>query len=158
MVVISSPSCIAAKQRQEFTRRPLMCTVHAPHWPWSHPFFEPVRCRCSRRQSRRVVRGSIRKSYFLPLTASVTGIASFASDVSADCFADFSLADVMGPVDAIKLAMPHLEIKLRRVDRPNSPRFSSLGLSSRSFGSDIGTPRNKESSAGLAQTQARSRE
>src|SRR6478672_738578 len=68
-----------------------MCTVHAPHWPWSHPFFEPVRCKCSRRQSSSVVRGSIRRSYFLPFTRrvtgiapSTTGIASFVSGVTAD--------------------------------------------------------------------------
>ena len=43
IVVISSPSCISARLRQEFTRRPLTWTVQAPHWPWSQPFFVPVR-------------------------------------------------------------------------------------------------------------------
>src|SRR5262249_8084040 len=42
MVVISSPSCITASVRHEFTRLPFTCTVHAPHCPWSQPFFVPV--------------------------------------------------------------------------------------------------------------------
>jgi hypothetical protein len=42
IVVIRLPSCIAAKVIQERTRRPLTCTVHAPHSPRSHPFFVPV--------------------------------------------------------------------------------------------------------------------
>lgn len=32
-VVISSPSCASAKLRQESTRLPFTCTVHAPHCP-----------------------------------------------------------------------------------------------------------------------------
>ena len=28
---------MTAKERQEFTRRPLTWTVQAPHWPWSQP-------------------------------------------------------------------------------------------------------------------------
>ena len=32
--------------------------VHAPHWPWSQPFFAPVSPRCSRRRSSSVVRTS----------------------------------------------------------------------------------------------------
>src|SRR5215467_2300382 len=42
MVVISSPSCITASVRHEFTRLPFTCTVHAPHCPWSQPFLVPV--------------------------------------------------------------------------------------------------------------------
>ncbi len=33
IVVISSPSCISARLRHEFTRRPFTWTVQAPHWP-----------------------------------------------------------------------------------------------------------------------------
>ena len=40
------------------TRRPSTCTVQAPHWPWSQPFFEPVSARWSRSASSSVVRGS----------------------------------------------------------------------------------------------------
>ncbi len=58
MVVISSPSCITARDRQELIRRPSAITVQAPHWPWSQPFLVPVRWRCSRRASSRVVRVS----------------------------------------------------------------------------------------------------
>ena len=61
IVVISSPSCRRRSVRQEFTRRPLTCTVQAPHWPWSQPFFVPVSATVSRRQSRSVVRGSMRR-------------------------------------------------------------------------------------------------
>ena len=43
--------------RQELTRRPSTSTVQAPHWPWSQPFFVPVRSRCSRSASSRVVHG-----------------------------------------------------------------------------------------------------
>src|SRR5207237_1668582 len=134
MVVISSSSCIAAKQRQELTRRPLMCTVHAPHWPWSHPFLDPVRCRCSRRQSRRVVRGSIRKSYFLPFTRSETGTASFDSDDDiCPCPERSPNAGVIEPADAIKLAIPNRDRKVRREDFPNSKRLSASGFSSLSL-------------------------
>src|SRR6267378_1091377 len=75
MVVISSPSCIKARLRQEFTRLPFTCTVHAPHCPWSQPFFVPVRATVSRRQSSSVVRGSTRSWWSLPLMRSVIGTA-----------------------------------------------------------------------------------
>src|ERR1700722_17445435 len=75
IVVISSPSCIRAKLRHEFTRLPFTCAVHAPHWPWSQPFFVPVRATVSRRQSRSVVRGSTRSWRSLPLMRSVIGTA-----------------------------------------------------------------------------------
>src|SRR6266853_4582186 len=75
MVVISPPSCIKARLRQEFTRLPFTCTVHAPHCPWSQPFFVPVRATVSRRQSSSVVRGSTRSWWSLPLMRSVIGTA-----------------------------------------------------------------------------------
>ena len=43
IVVISSPSCMTASDRQELIRRPFTITVQAPHWPWSQPFLVPVR-------------------------------------------------------------------------------------------------------------------
>src|ERR1700740_3666130 len=73
IVVISSPSCITANERQEFTRRPLIWIVQAPHCPWSHPFLVPVSPIFSRRQSRRVVRGSSWSRCSVPLILSVTG-------------------------------------------------------------------------------------
>jgi hypothetical protein len=116
-----------------------MWTVQAPHWPWSHPFFDPVRCRSSRRQSSSVVRGSIRKSHFFPFTRSVTGIASFDSD-DIDCF--FSgrspSAGAIEPAEANKPAMPKRERKVRRVDFPNPPRLSS-GFPSLSLCGDMQT-------------------
>ena len=72
MVVILSPSCMMARLRQELIRRPLTMMVQAPHWPWSHPFFVPVRCRCSLRASSSVVRGSSSNSRRAPLTSKPT--------------------------------------------------------------------------------------
>src|SRR5260370_36284098 len=79
MVVISSLECITAKERQEFTRRPLIWTVQAPHWPWSQPFLVPGRLRFSRRQSRRVVRGAISRRWSFPLTRRGTVVAPSAA-------------------------------------------------------------------------------
>src|SRR5437773_8015971 len=58
IVVISRPSTRAANERHDLTRLPSINTVHAPHWPRPQPFFEPLRCRCSRKASSSVVRGS----------------------------------------------------------------------------------------------------
>jgi hypothetical protein len=55
MVVTCAPSFMTASVRQELTRRPSTSTVQAPHWPWSQPFLVPVRSRCSRSASSRVV-------------------------------------------------------------------------------------------------------
>ena len=54
----ASPSCMQAKLKQLTTRIPFNRTVQAPHWPWSQPFLVPVRPRCSRSASSRVVRVS----------------------------------------------------------------------------------------------------
>src|ERR1041385_5113336 len=56
-------------------RRPLARTVHAPHCPWSQPFFVPVRWRFSRRRSSRVVRGSSVSCSCFPLMVSRSGMA-----------------------------------------------------------------------------------
>ena len=72
MVVISRPSTRAASERHDFTRLPSIRTVQAPHWPRPQPFFEPVRCKCSRNASRSVVRGSSVSRCSVPLTRSTT--------------------------------------------------------------------------------------
>src|SRR5947208_2754001 len=137
IVVISPPCCIRARVNHKLMRRPLMCTVHAPHWPWSHPFFEPVRCKCSRRQSRSVVRGSIRKSYFFPFTRRVTGIAPSSSGV--DCAGDSARAGspIIGRVETSKPAIPNRERNVRRVDFANWEPPSNSAFSSFWFWSDI---------------------
>ena len=43
MVRMSAPSWLTARARHELIRRPSTRTVHAPHWPRSHPFLVPVR-------------------------------------------------------------------------------------------------------------------
>ena len=85
MVVISRPSTSAASERHAFTRLPSISTVQAPHWPRPQPFFEPVRCRCSRRASSSVVRGSSVSRCSVPLTRSTT--SSGAGAASAPCAA-----------------------------------------------------------------------
>jgi hypothetical protein len=75
-VVTSAPSFMTARVMQELMRVPLTRTVQAPHCPWSHPFFVPVRPRCSRRASSRVVHGSTSSTFSAPLT--VRAIRSFA--------------------------------------------------------------------------------
>src|SRR3712207_2870960 len=74
IVAIALPSIRTANARQAFTRLPSTCTVHAPHWPRPQPFLVPLRCRCSRSASSRVVRGSRVSACAWPLTVSVTGI------------------------------------------------------------------------------------
>ena len=83
MVVISRPSMSAASERHAFTRLPSISTVQAPHWPRPQPFFEPVRCRCSRRASSSVVRGSSASRCSVPLTRSST--SSGAGVAPAPC-------------------------------------------------------------------------
>src|SRR5918999_6322431 len=71
IVMISSPTCITASVRHELMRLPFTSTVQAPHWPWSQPFLEPVRARCSRSASRSVVRESRFTANSRPLILSV---------------------------------------------------------------------------------------
>ena len=93
MVVISRPSTRAASERHDFTRLPSISTVQAPHWPRPQPFFEPVRCRCSRRASSSVVRGSSVSRCSVPLTRSTT--SSGAGAASAPCAAAGDMAPGM---------------------------------------------------------------
>ncbi|KMO18342.1 hypothetical protein SQ03_10550 [Methylobacterium platani JCM 14648] len=78
-MVISAPWCITASVRQPLRRRPLTIIVQAPHWPWSQPFFEPVRCRCSRIASSRLVRRSRSSSRRSPFTVKATRAVTGAS-------------------------------------------------------------------------------
>jgi hypothetical protein len=66
------PTAAMARVRQELTRRSSMSTVHAPHWPWSHPFFVPVSPAYSRSASSSVTEGSMTNVTSPPLMFSVT--------------------------------------------------------------------------------------
>src|ERR1700730_7046634 len=93
MVVTLAPSFITANVKQELTRRPSTKTVQAPHWPWSQPFFVPVRLRRSRKASSKVVHGAMLNVRFSPLTLSVTVIAAAAETFSC------ALREGFGPYD-----------------------------------------------------------
>ena len=67
MVVTASPSCITASDRQELIRTPPTSTVQATR---SQPFLTPIRPRCSRSRSSRVVRTSTSTALASPLTVS----------------------------------------------------------------------------------------
>ena len=79
MVVISRP---VGRRRQASGRTARAgrrrCTVQAPHWPWSQPFFAPVRPRCSRNASSSVVRISSATRCSLPLTRSARPTGALA--------------------------------------------------------------------------------
>src|SRR5580704_7512565 len=76
IVVTSRPSHATASVRHASTRRPSTHTVHAPHVPWSQPFFDPVSPRCSRNASSRLTRGSILSACAWPFTVRTTVPAS----------------------------------------------------------------------------------
>ena len=50
-------------------------TVQAPHWPWSHPFFVPVRPSRSRSRSSSDIRLSTVTARGSPLTVTVIRVA-----------------------------------------------------------------------------------
>src|SRR5579859_7581398 len=83
MVVTLLPSQVIASVRQLLMRRPSSSTVHAPHCPWSHPFFVPVRCISARSRSSSDMRGSTCTCFCSPLietlSASCLTFASCAS-------------------------------------------------------------------------------
>jgi hypothetical protein len=83
MVVTSRPATCTTGVKQETTRGPPTCTVHAPQWPWSQPFFAPVRSNRSRSTSRRDSRGPTRISTARVLTRKETSIESMASPQKA---------------------------------------------------------------------------
>src|SRR3954454_12655499 len=75
IVVTSWPSQVTASVRQASTRLPSTHTVQAPQVPWSQPFFDPVRSRCSRSRSSRLTRASTSANRVSPLT-SISMLAS----------------------------------------------------------------------------------
>lgn len=76
IVVTSRPSHVIASVRQASTLRPSTHTVQAPQVPWSQPFLEPVRSRCSRSASSRLTRGSSATTRPFPFTERFTLAAS----------------------------------------------------------------------------------
>ncbi len=81
-------------------RRPSTITVHAPHWPWSQPFFVPVSCRCSRNASSSVVRVSTSSDRVVPLTSNVTCAVGTAAPGGATGSATACADDGSGDVAA----------------------------------------------------------
>src|SRR4051812_45059274 len=85
IVVSSAPAWATASARQLFARRPSMRIVHEPHWPWSQPFFAPVRPSCSRRRSSSVVRVSTVRRCSAPLMVSVTSASIGGGRLPREC-------------------------------------------------------------------------
>ena len=78
------------------TRRPLIRTVQAPHWPWSHPFFVPVRPMCSRSASSTAVRASMVRGLSAPLIRRVTFTGNDASFTVGESTAAPAAMDASG--------------------------------------------------------------
>src|SRR5438067_2021242 len=91
---MSAPSFMSARVRHELMRTPLARTVQAPHWPWSHPFFTPVRPRYSRKASSKVVHGATSIGFSAPFTLRVMRCL-VGSDAVGDATAPFSDALLM---------------------------------------------------------------
>src|SRR5262249_28483831 len=124
MVVISCPSCMRARLRHESTRLPFTCTVHAPHWPWSQPFFVPVSTTVSRMQSSNVVRGSIFNLWSLPLIRSVIGTAlSIAGALASPEYGPSEAFAGRGTYAAIKPAAAVVPVAERNWRREGSCGF-----------------------------------
>lgn len=68
MVVTSAPSACTARILHDFTARPFMWTVQAPHCAVSQPTCVPVSLRCSRSSSTSRVWGSTLTVTGAPLT------------------------------------------------------------------------------------------
>jgi len=66
-IVVTGPRTIAASERQDSVALPSTIIVHAPHWPWSQPFFDPVRPIWVRTASSSVVRTIDRHVVLLPV-------------------------------------------------------------------------------------------
>src|ERR1019366_10387082 len=128
--------CITANERQLFTRRPLTCTVHAPHCPWSHPFFVPVRWMRSRSVSSSVARVSSPLSlYCLPLMRRVTVLVPALSAASCAAGATDGAACTSGAAPASKPVAPSPErndLLLNRLDLPDSGVRGSRSIDWRS--------------------------
>src|SRR3954454_24183001 len=96
MVVISAPAHSTPRTQQELTSRPSIRTLHAPQLPLLQPSLEPVSPSRSRKTSRRLSRGSQRKSTGSPLITALTaafpvrtstpiGFLSHSLDRAAQC-------------------------------------------------------------------------
>src|SRR4030042_6519810 len=72
MVSIFLPSSLETFCKQEFKALPSIITVHAPHSPFLHPSFVPVKFKSSRRKRNKVRSGWTSLSIHLPLTMSFT--------------------------------------------------------------------------------------
>src|ERR687891_1595150 len=94
-------------------RSPSTRTVHAPHAPWLHPFFDPVRPRYSRRASSNETRGSMCRSYVARLIRSV--IEAVADSGGAAC--------PTAPPRGSSVILPRSSVGLGR-----RPRFFVAGL------------------------------
>src|SRR5207248_1072463 len=118
IVVTALPSQRAASVRQERTRAPSTCTVHAPQEPRSQPFFVPLRRNSSRSASSNVVRGSMLSGWRRPFTSSVTSaISGVRTGVALVCAtaarAVFAVAAARPPAAAeapIKAPPAHFEL------------------------------------------------
>src|ERR1044072_620652 len=130
MVVIWFPSCMRARLRQESTRLPLTWTVHAPHCPWSQPFFVPVSATVSRMQSSSVVRGSIFSLWSLPLIRSVIGTAPSTVERLTSLAFVGSTAPVAcaGKYAEIMLAAAAVPLVFRKFRRHRSMGFESPAI------------------------------
>src|SRR5579875_4063070 len=112
---------MTAKLMQLSTRRPLTCTVQAPHWPWSQPFLVPGRSRSSRSASSKAVRGSMCSSRSWPFTfrvrGTVPGGGAGVPAASGRAFAAVWAACSAGGAAAATPAAPSPERKERRLRR-----------------------------------------
>ncbi len=89
-----------------------MCTVQAPHWPWSQPFLVPVRPRCSRSASSSVVRISTFIRWRSPLMRIVSCTASRGLGAAADETLAFALPRSRSETDIVETTV--VVRKLRR--------------------------------------------
>src|SRR5262245_32980884 len=72
MVVTVLPCTSGPRTRHEFTSRPSRITLHAPQLPLLQPSLLPVSLSSSRSTSKRLCRGSQRKSAGFPLMVAWT--------------------------------------------------------------------------------------
>src|SRR5213592_1386834 len=72
IVTRSAPSACIASMLHDFTARPFMWMVHAPHWAVSQPTWVPVRRKLSRMKLTSRVRSSTSALAGLPLTVNET--------------------------------------------------------------------------------------
>src|SRR5256885_3401634 len=125
-----------ARLRQELIRRPFTRTVHAPHWPWSHPFFDPVSCKCSRSASSNVVRGSISSGCVRPLILRVTfaGVTAVSDVLSAAAIDPNPIklgpSVIAAPVPPTCLRKRRRVSGLPKINRSSSPPVGSIAASS----------------------------